>query len=263
MSFTKKKTCRESRVGVDSEAIILRPIRLYVPDRGESGRKSNKMTGCAVRLMLLLAVASMAGWGISVDPGITYSTPNNPSLASVNAVGIPFYVHTSFYFEDLGAYDFGSNGVTGPITVSVHKWSGAQNDFAWLGDPNNVVAQVTIQSAPQNQTVGEVSWKALSTPVTLSPGWYVLYARGFNASDPTINNPGYSLNTFGGAITYGQNQGGYYWQFINYAWVSGSVPIFVAGGSLSVPEPSTYALMASVGIALYVLRRRRSQAAKN
>lgn len=215
-------------------------------------------------LTVLLVVLSACAMAISVYPGIIYSTPENPKIASdVFSVGIPFYVNRNFYFEDLGVYDFGSNGVTGPFNVSVRKWSGAQTDYAWLLNPANVVAQVTIQNAAASQTLGEVSWKALSTPVTLAPGWYVLYAAGFTTADPTIANPGYGLNTFSGAITYGQYQNGAYWQFINYAWQSGSVPIFIAGGSLSVPEPSTYALMASVGLALYFLRRRRNQAAKN
>lgn len=215
-------------------------------------------------LTVLLMVLSACAMAISVMPGIVYSTPSDPSVATgVFSVGIPFYVNRNFYFEDLGVYDFNADGVAGPITVSVRSWSGHQSDYAWLLNPSNVVAQVTIQSAAASQTVGQVSWKALSSPVVLSPGWYVLYASGFDTGDPTINNPGYTLNTFGGALAYGQYQGGAYWQYINYAWQSGSVPIFVAGGSLSVPEPSTYALMASVGLALYLLRRRRNQAARN
>lgn len=219
------------------------------------------MTSHAVRLMVLLAVASVAGWGISVNPGIIYTTPQNAVAQNdIFAVGIPFYVNTNFYFEDLGVYDYGGNGIVGPITVSVRSWNGNQTDYAWLLNSANIVAQATIQNSASSQTVGEVSWQALASPVVLSPGWYVLYVTGLSTSDPTIGQPGYSLNTFGGAISYGQYQSGSYWQFINYSWRSGSVPIFIAGGSLSVPEPSTYVLMASVGFALYLLRRRKNQA---
>lgn len=219
------------------------------------------------RLMKVLLVAAsllLPALAVSVNPGITYTSPTGTTNI-YTGVGIPFQVLKPFYFEDLGVYDFyddfEKNGIQGStqITVSVRPWSGSLTDFAWyFASP---AASVTLTSSSP-AAYGSV-WQPLSTPVTLSPGWYILWATGFDALNPSIDNPSYNLNTFGGALSYGFNQGGSYYQFVDLAWKTGSSPIFIAGGSLSVPEPSAYALMASVGLALYLLRRRRARTASH
>ncbi|MDW8434561.1 MAG: PEP-CTERM sorting domain-containing protein [Arcobacter sp.] len=90
------------------------------------------------------------------------------------------------------------------------------------------------------------------------------------------------MDTLSGALTYGfvatdQNDGtinsylivGTYdskKQTITLHWEAGSPinPIRISGGNLAfVPEPSTFALMASVGMALYFLRRRAMRGSKS
>jgi hypothetical protein len=97
----------------------------------------------------------------------------------------------------------------------------------------------------------------------------MIYASGFNTNDPVIltGSGDYSTNTFGGAVSYGYPYAGFpsvtlygIYTLPSSAWVwSSSTSIHISGGTFGVPEPSTYALMGTVGLALYLLRRRKSK----
>jgi hypothetical protein len=87
------------------------------------------------------------------------------------------------------------------------------------------------------------------------------------------NNTYYATDTFNGAVSYGYQPApsllpGYYGALVGpnigaLSWfISQNNPIPVAAGTLGVPEPSTYALMGTVGLALYLLRRRKASANK-
>jgi hypothetical protein len=234
-------------------------------------------------LLLTLSVGAMA---ISVNPGILYQAGTGSQAPNVIAVGIPLQVHKNFYFEDLGVYKLNSGtlwpaGISEPepkVNVFLAQWNGSLLSTPFTAVPNSPVG--ITNSSPYVST-GSSSWAEVNSGsgLTLTPGWYVLWATLIlnpydTASVPSFrpfySNPTVSgYNTFGGAVSYGYHSGGNWYQLVGtfsggnivYSWQAGSVPIFISGGNISVPEPSTYALMASVGLALYLLRRRKSRAA--
>lgn len=218
-------------------------------------------------LLVLLGACAMA---ISVNPGIIYSTPSGAKTNNLTIVGIPFQVHTPFYFEDLGVYAHNNSPLPTSVTVTVSLYSFTLDTTA--GDfglssaapvPNSTVVLTSSAPVSYGSVWGEVN---SGNGLVLTPGWYFLHAV---ATQPGVfvDNPNVTFNSFSGAISYGLYHNSQWWlyrggTFPNWG-SSTSGPLFIAGGSLSVPEPSTYALMASVGLALYLLRRRREQAAKN
>lgn len=227
----------------------------------------------APKLMLLVLVASLAAWSISLDPGIAYNLPNGTN-AGYNTVGIPFEVNKNITISSLGAYDLNFNGLPSGTTITVGIYSFTPNSAS----PPDLSSATPSVSATLNSyapsAYGSVWTSVLDTP--LVPGWYMAVATIYNSSDYFIsgmNTGGTALQTWNGAVSYGYlfpGVPGLYGiavgtngQLTNWLW-STSAPVHISGATFSiVPEPSTYALMASVGLALYFLRRRRNQAAKN
>ena len=221
-----------------------------------------------VTLVVLVMVAAGAVSAISVDPGIIYNSPTG-TTQSYTDVGIPFYVNTQVTLTALGAYDYLANGLTSGTTTTVDVRNFTPGPLG--GSIGPLVPNTTITLDSSSPSAYGSVWAYLSSPVTLNSGWYVLYATGFNSNDPVISGMDAShttLDTFGGAVSYGHATNPVpgvtiYWIYTKTgtaeAWVgSTSAPIHISGGTLGVPEPSTYAFMGTVGIALYVLRRRKA-----
>ena len=221
-------------------------------------------------VVMAAALAASSAWGISVDPAISYNTTTG-TTQNYTAVAIPFYVNSPITVVSLGAFDYDANGLsTGTtIEVGIYSWTPAgssPNPGSPSGTP--VVSATLNNTSPSVPGTGSV-WSYVS-PYTLSQGWYMIYASGFNSSDPVILTGGdYSTNTFGGAVSYGYPivfgstplYGIYTLSGNSSAWVwNSTVPIHISGGTFGVPEPSTYALMGTVGLALYLLRRRKKAA---
>ncbi|MGQ9919313.1 MAG: PEP-CTERM sorting domain-containing protein [Bryobacteraceae bacterium] len=217
-----------------------------------------------VTLVVLIMLAAVAVPAISVDPGIIYNISTGTTQA-YTTVGIPFLVNAPLTLTALGAYDYGANGLIGNtnITVEIRPFEPWPTGGGTIS--NNPVSDTTItldSSSPQ--AYGSV-WAYLGKPVTLNSGWYVLYATGFDDNNPVISGMGTNhttLDTFNGAVSYGYKTTGpvtLYWIYTEDGWqVNNSAPIYISGGTLGVPEPSTCAFMATVGIALYLLRRRKA-----
>lgn len=220
----------------------------------------------ALSLMVLLVAGSVAGWGISVDPGIIYNTTTGTIQTTTTTVGIPIQVTSPITLFGLGAFDYQGNGIQGSTTISVDVRPLNPSTLA-IGSPISG-ASVTLTSASP-LAYGSV-WGNLANSVTLTAGWYVLYAAGFDNTNPVIGGLGASDTTtqsFGGAVSYGlpMTISGLtvYGIYTNNGWLfSNSSPIHISGGTFGVPEPSTYALMGTVGFALYWLRRRKASANK-
>ena len=149
------------------------------------------------------ALAASSAWGISVDPAISYNTTTG-TTPSYTAVGIPFYVNSPITVVSLGAFDYYPNGLSTSIEVGIYSWNptgSSLNPGSPSGTP--VVSATLNNTSPYVPGTGSV-WSYVS-PYTLSQGWYMIYASGFNSSDPVVTLTGsdYSTNTFGGAVSYG------------------------------------------------------------
>jgi hypothetical protein len=100
----------------------------------------------------------------------------------------------------------------------------------------------------------------------------MLVGNGFNGSQPNLNTHGgahtYGLgdflaaapNTYGGALYWGPGNWNYYSVAPGFPnGQDGGPTIRYASVSMSItPEPGTYALMGTVALALFALRRRKT-----
>ena len=223
-------------------------------------------------VVVAAALAASSAWGISVDPAITYNISGG-TVSGYSTVGLPFTVNAPIYVGALGGFDYmGLLGLQSTsLTVSIKQWNGT-----FTPDPDDslsgsALASATLTSA--SPSYGGSVWSYLKNSVLLTPGSYMLIASGFTTSegsqDPAVLLAGInvSYNTFGGRVTYGAvpflgvyamavGASGDFtkWEF------SSTTASFIANGSFAVPEPSTYALMGTVGLALYLLRRRKKAA---
>ena len=240
----------------------------------ESGGEQ-RMKQVVLAVVAAAALAASSAWGISVDSAITYNISGG-TISGYSMVGLPFTVNQPINVGALGGFDYlGTAGLQSTsLTVSIRKWDPAYPSVFFV-DPDlslgpTVVSATLTTSSP---AYGGSVWRYLQNSVLLNPGSYMLVASGFttgvSSSDPAVllAATNVSYNTFGGRVTYGAGPlSGFYamavgnsgdftgWQF------SSATPSFIAGGSFAVPEPSTYALMGTVGLALYLLRRRKKAA---
>lgn len=247
---------------------------------GVSRRKSRKQSPMsrALNLVILLVVASLSGWGISI-PVITYNNIAG-NQEWTGALSFAFQVNRPITIDALGVFDSGSDGLARNLYVEIREitnlgstCSGAANcSFSITGttlaaDP---ITSANFSSGGSYTLLGGARWQAIS-PVALAAGYYMLTSVGYGAGEPNYNADGgtavhvNSLSTFGGAITWGvgtQSGNAYGTGALPTIWDywKGGVPIirYGAGTFSVVPEPGAYALMGTVGLALYWLRRRRA-----
>jgi len=237
--------------------------------QGRRVEVEQRMKQVVQAVVVAAALAASSAWGISVDPAISYTTITGTSL-SYRTVGIPFYVNTQITVVSLGAFDYAGDGLSAGTTINVgiYNWLG----FPYVPAGSALVSATLNQSSPAVSGTGSV-WSYVGTPVNLTPGWYMILASGFTSNDPAItgmSGTDYSVNTFGGAVSYGYSLSSttptlygilVYNDSSNPQWIfSNSAAIQTFGGTFGVPEPSTYALMGTVGLVLYLLRRRKKAA---
>ncbi len=235
-------------------------------------------------LVALLSVASVAGWGISI-PVIEYKNILG-NQTWTGALSFAFQVTRPITVDALGVFDSQSNGLTRDIYVEIRqitdlgKSSCSPGPTCMFSNSGTTLASSPLTSATflKNNSytlLGGARWQNID-PVPLARGYYMLTTRGYGNGEPNYNAGGgtsadhvHALNNLGGAIVWGigPQYGNAYgpgdlptiWDFNN----GGGPTIRYGAGTFSVvPEPATYALMGTVGLALYLLRRRKAAANK-
>ncbi|GIU78061.1 MAG: hypothetical protein KatS3mg005_1299 [Bryobacteraceae bacterium] len=213
-------------------------------------------------LVSLLAALCTAAWGISLNPAIDYNVSTGAEQ-NTTIVGLPFYVNQTIQVNALGVFDYDLNGISGStqITVAIHEWNASLSS-----SPGTQVVSVTLNNLSTTVPSTGAVWSPIVTK-QLDPGWYILVASGFDTSNPTITitNSDFVLDTHGGRVSYGYPVSGLFGTAIGSTtlntWILTPNVYSVAGATFSVvPEPGTYALMGTVGLALYLLRRRKTAA---
>ena len=235
----------------------------------------------AMRRVLLLSVALVtlaisAGWAISINPAIDYKVvAGNQSYTG--ALGMAFQVNTPIVVNGLGVFDSGGDGLSREIYVEIRQLTSlpSGNVSSPVNLAGSAVASATFLTTGSYPLIGGARWQQISETVIGVGNWMII-ARGYGPGEQNYNAGGGSnsnhvnaVDTFGGAITWGIGP------YLGNAYGSGSLPdtwdyhlgggpvIRYGAGTFSVvPEPSTYALMGTVGLALYLLRRRKAKATK-
>lgn len=225
----------------------------------------------------LVTVAISAGWAISINPAIDYKVVTG-NQSWTGALGMAFQVNTPIVINGLGVFDSGGNGLSREIYVEIRQLTSLPtgNVSSPVNLAGSAVASATFLATGTYPLIGGARWQQIAETV-LGVGNWMIIARGYGDGEPNYNAGGGSnsnhvnaLNTFGGTITWGIGPylGNAYgagvlpdtWDF----WIGGGPVIRYGAGTFSVvPEPSTYALMGTVGLALYLVRRRRSKANKS
>jgi hypothetical protein len=230
-------------------------------------------------LLGLLLVVSVVGWGISIDPAISYNVTTGNQIWT-GALSFAFQVNSPIVVNALGLFDHNGDGLkysptAPPFYVEIRQItnlgscpSGTPCTFSAAGTTLAGLPTVATLVSGVSPLVGNARWQAVPL-TTLTPGYYMLTAVGYNLNELNYNaygiltSPGV-LNTFGGAVTWGvgpDNYGNAYGTgMLPSIWDGGPVIRYAAGTFSVVPEPATYALIGTVGLALYLLRRRKAGA---
>lgn len=235
----------------------------------------------ALSLALLLVAVSVAGWGISI-PVISYNNIAG-NQAYTGALSFAFQVNRPITIDALGVFDSSSDGLNRQLYVEIRQITNlgsfstpcTSTSNCELVDAGTTLASNPIVSATFYTTttyplLGGARWQTIPL-TTLATGYWMLTAYGYGANEKNYNAGGGTavhvgtLDTFGGAITWGVGP------YFGNAYGSGTLPsiwdfnlgggpvIRYGAGTFSVvPEPGTYALMGTVGLALYLLRRRKA-----
>ncbi|MGB4839269.1 MAG: DUF4082 domain-containing protein [Saprospiraceae bacterium] len=136
-------------------------------------------------LVALLFVAGVSYKGISQTPGFIQNTfPGGPAIPNSN-LGFDFTVKNLVTISALGVYDYLNDGLVIDHPVTLYSSTGT------------VLATVTVPMgiiAPLNNGFRYV---ALTTPITLTPGDYVIMAYSASAIDASPQN----FPPFSSAIT--------------------------------------------------------------
>ncbi len=239
----------------------------------------------ALSLMVLLVAGSVAGWAISVDPAIAYNNVTG-NQGWTGALGMTFQVTRPITIDALGVFDSGQNGLLRDLYVEIREVtilgsitgcttaSNCELTDAGTVLANSPAASATFSAGGSYPLVSGARWQSIPE-TTLSAGYWMVIAYGYGTGEPNYNASGglpthvASSNTYNGAVVWGVGPyiGNAYgvgtlptvWDF----WSGGGPIIRYGAGTFSVvPEPSTYALMGTVGFALYLLRRRKANAKK-
>lgn len=133
------------------------------------------------QLLAATAIATVAGLGTS-QAGVTgphaFGISGGVTLGNqtfAGALGQDFDVLSPIKIESLGAFDSGSDGFAGTITVGIYD----------LGDVTTALAS-TVLSGSSGTLVNQFRYDPI-TPLMLGPGSYSVVAYGFGASDPNGN----------------------------------------------------------------------------
>jgi hypothetical protein len=229
------------------------------------------------KMLLGLAVCGLLLGGVGqASAGIqAYSTANTTGNQAFGGnLGDDFNVNQAITITQLGAFDSGQDGFVGTINVGLFQRLPG-------GNPNTDVTGVLLTSTTLTGTsgtlMGNYRFAALSTPITLQPGFYSVVAVGFSGSDLNGNEniSGFTVTTNdgGGLISFvgtgrfdGNSVLDYPAQSSANQGFPGLTPHPFAGGSFefqtAIPEPTslTLTVVGILGLAGYTWRRRKQSA---
>jgi hypothetical protein len=220
-----------------------------------------RKTALKLSAAVFVGLASLAALPASAQGVPVYDTPSTTTgnQGYTDNLGLDFTVTTPIKVWGLGAFDDGSNGITGNVIVGIYDLA----HLTWVTPQLNFA---TFAAAPGSGYAYQTF-----APLILGPGSYSIVGSGFGPSDMNYNTNisganGNSLITFdsvGGRLTNGNSRYGG-----GNAPASGTPFGFqsaFAGGTFlasSVPEPATWGMMLlGFGFAGGVLRSRRKGSA--
>jgi len=166
--------------------------------------------------LLLLVMGTVAGWGITIDPAISYNNISR-NQTYTGALGMAFEVNRSIDINGLGVFDSGSNGLSRGIYVEIRQITslGGRSSCSGSGGCSFTTAGTTLASSPiasaslatstSYPLIGGTRWQQLA-PITLSTGYWMIIARGNGPGEPNYDAQGGSashvsaLNTFGAQL---------------------------------------------------------------
>ena len=105
-------------------------------------------------------------------------------------LGSDFIVDEEVVVTDLAAFDHSRDGFSNTITVQLWQRNDGGTALTPADDTAGVLLeQLVFTPADPGTLSGSHRWKSLTTPRTLSPGAYTIFAWGFTGSDYYCYNP--------------------------------------------------------------------------